>query len=208
MTKGFAACLSLAICIVSFGSAPAAADTTRHLGVHGGLFNPWIGNPGFSVAAQFGVSMGERSSIGGEFEYRDFEGELFNIKEIDSRAFNFRAIYRYDVLVDHRVTPYIGAGASLVVNTFDRDKIERTLEAEHPGTRVKVPVASVGAGIMGMLGAEVRIPGNEHLRLFAEGRLELSAQISPLKSSSDAIDDFGVDKLGGVSVTGGVRWAF
>jgi hypothetical protein len=188
--------------------APAQDDdfARNSLSAQGGLFDPAKGSSGTGIAVQYARKLGKRHHLGPEFEYRDFDGELFGISDIAFKTYHLRALYRVDILTDSIITPYVGIGLGVAINDFDDDKVEAGLAKKYGTPFVSVPSIGVGIGILGLAGVELRLPGLSMLSLFGEARYEYSAQFTQIKGVGD--EDLEVDNLGGLGVHGGLRFSF
>jgi len=203
----------VATIILSTATITSSAKAADTISFQGGLFSPWDGDPGTSAAFQYAHRLGGRHYIGFELEYREFEGEILGTKDMDLRTYQIRAIYRVDLIVDSIVTPYVGVGLGIGINTFDGNDVERALELRNPGTLYSAPSVGAGIGVLALVGLDVGIPGVEWVSFFGEARFGYSAQFSAIEETNTAggIDentDIEVDNLGGISAHGGVRFHF
>ena len=196
----------LAVLIFVCLSSTAFAENRNHIGAGGGLFSPSKGDSGTSFAFQYAHKLGTRHYIGAEFEYRKFDGELFNVENLALKTYNIRAIYRIDTVVNSLFTPYFGIGLGFGINTFDTDKVEAALEARFPGASASVPSVGGGIGIQAVVGLDVTIPSTPALSVYGEARLGYVAQFSQIQGVGD--EELKVENLGGVTLHGGLRLSF
>jgi hypothetical protein len=190
--RALASC-SLLLC---FGLPAAAAG---HLSIQGGAFAPWQGDVGFSTTIQLlGANRSGRSRWGGEFEYRNFDSKIAGVAHVGVESYVMRGMWQYHFRPDAAVTPYIGLGFGLSINSVNADKVDLGNGRDVRG--------STGAGLDGLflLGLQFALPGAEYVSLFGEGRVGLAFDATGENGDTDVI----VENLGGASGSVGLRFRF
>ncbi len=165
----------------------------------GGIFYPFQGKSGFNGVIQAAGKISSQERLGVELEFRKYETELFNAKNIDTKSYIVRGIGQY-FFRPHGISPYIGLGINFAVNTFDEDEIER----KRSSVNVKHGWG-FGYGIMGLLGVEVPVGGG--LAFFGEGRVSGDFQLTRYKKRSGK-NKLRVENLSGLTGMGGIRMRF
>jgi len=165
----------------------------------GGIFYPFQGKSGFNGVVQAAGKISPQERLGVELEFRKYETELFNAKDIDTQSYFVRGIGQY-FFRPHGISPYVGLGINLAVNVFDEDEIEK----KRPSVNVKRGWG-FGYGIMGLLGIEV--PMGQQLAFFAEGRVSGDFQLTNYESRSGK-DKLTIESLSGLTGMGGIRMRF
>jgi hypothetical protein len=179
-------------------AAPTPAEARLVLGTGAGFFEPWDGSGDFSVMGQILASIGkqEKLRLGGEFEYHQFDTELFGAKNVDMKTFGLRGIIQYFPLPEWTVQPYFGVGIGTEVQWVDSDEVE-----EQQGDDITPEVGS-GLSLLGLFGAE--LPLGHHVSFFAEGRVGYSMLLI-VRKDNDSVDH---EVTGGVHGLGGIRIRF
>jgi len=178
-------------------AGPAVAN--GYVSAQVGGFAPWHGNAGVMTSIQvMGSNASGRSRWGGEFEYRGYERTVLGVNDVDAGSYVLRGMWQYHFRPDAVVTPYLGLGVGITINTVDADKVDDALGHDARD--------SVGAGLDGvfLLGVAYNIPGADYLSVFAEGRVGLAFDAAGEGSSNDV--DF--DNVGGASGSAGLRFRF
>ena len=165
----------------------------------GGIFYPFKGKSGFNGVVQAAGKIYPQERLGVELEYRNYETELLNAKDIDTQSYIVRGIGQY-YFRPHGISPYVGLGINLAVNVFDEDEIEK----RRPSVNVKRGWG-FGYGIMGLLGVEV--PMGQQLAFFAEGRVSGDFQLTHYEKRSGK-DKLTIESLSGLTGMGGIRMRF
>ena len=165
----------------------------------GGIFYPFQGKSGFNGVVQAAGNISSQERLGVELEFRKYETELFNVKNIDTRSYIIRGIGQY-YFRPHGISPYIGLGINFALNVFDEDEIEK----KRSSINVKRGWG-FGFGIMGLLGVEV--PMGQQLAFFAEGRVSGDSQLSNYKNRSGK-NKIRLESLSGLTGMGGIRMRF
>ena len=165
----------------------------------GGIFYPFQGKSGFNGIIQASGQISSKERMALELEFRKYETELFNAKNIDTKSFIIRGMGQYFFFPD-TISPYVGLGINLAVNVFDEDEIER----KRPSVKV-LQGWGFGYGILGLLGIEVPIGGG--VALFGEGRVSGDFQVSRYKKRSGG-NRIRVESLSGLTGMGGIRMQF
>jgi hypothetical protein len=176
-------------------AGPAAAQFTMSAGA--GYFQPWHGDGGGDFRGSLGATFGreKRFRLSGEFSYREFETELFNVDDVEVESYRLALVFHYRLMPDAVIQPYLGVRYGIAVNLIDDEAIERG----RPGN-VAVDGIGSGIGIGGIVGLE--IPIGPHLFLFSEANL--GAEIQLVEDD----DDLEVEEIGGVSGLAGLRLVF
>ncbi len=165
----------------------------------GGIFYPFQGQSGFNAFIQAMGEISPQERLGLEFEFRKYETEFFNAKNIDTESYILRLIGQY-YFFPGGISPYVGLGLNLAINDFDGDEVER----KRPSVDVKTGWG-VGYGIMGLMGVE--IPIVQQLALFAEGRVSGDFQVTFYENRSGK-DKANFESLSGLTGMGGIRMRF
>jgi len=168
------------------------------LGGAGGIFSPFDGKAGFSGLGQLMRQVSPKIRLGGEFEFRDYKAEVFKVNNVDTQSFILRGIGLF-FLRPEGVSPYIGAGLGLSVNSFDENQVEK----KRPSFKVKTDLG-VGFGVLALAGVEV--PVGDRLAFFAEGRVSADFQVT--KTDKSGGDDTDIENIGGITGLGGIRLRF
>lgn len=174
-------------------------STTVVLSGGGGIFSPFQGQSGGSGVIQALGILSPQERIGVELEYRNYETELFNTKDIDTQAYILRGIGQY-FFRSHGISPYMGLGINLTLNVFDESEIEK----KRPSINVKGD-KGIGYGVMGLLGVEV--PMGQRVSIFAEGRVSADFQLTRYKNESGK-NKIDVENLSGLTGLAGIRLHF
>ena len=164
----------------------------------GGIFEPFNGKTGFSGLVQAMIAISPRVRLGGELEFRDYETELFNVKDVGIQTFHFRGLGMF-FFRPEGISPYIGGGFGFSVNSIDDNKIERN----RPGIMVKSDIG-LGFGVMGLVGLDV--PIGTRVALFAEGRANADFQVTETEGPGSSNTE--IENIGGLSGLGGIRFRF
>ncbi len=207
--------LTIASTLLFVLTSPGLAYAQNTFSIQGGSFSPWRGEPGSSAIFQYTHQLGRGHHLGTEFEYRKFKGEVADIKNVDLEQFLFRIFYRVDLVLDSRVTPYLGFGFGAGSNEFNDNKVEQALNVRNPGARYRL-VSHALVDMLGLVGIDVVIPRAEWASLFGEARFNYTAQFTNFDDLNDTSDwlnpnrtDKGAyDNAGGVSAQVGVRLRF
>lgn len=165
----------------------------------GGIFYPFKGQSGVSGVIQAMGILSPQERMGVELEYRNYETELFNTKDIDTQSYILRGIGQY-FFRSHGISPYVGLGVNIALNVFDETEIEK----KRPSINVKGD-KGIGYGVMGLLGVEV--PMGQHVALFAEGRVSADFQVTRYKNESGK-NKIDIENLSGLTGIGGIRLRF
>ncbi|MEZ4215874.1 MAG: hypothetical protein R3E88_05300 [Myxococcota bacterium] len=185
-------------------------EWSTHLGLGGGFFAPWQGDAKHQEQLEvMAVSPSGHFRIGGEFVFREFETRMFDVDDVDVDAYQLNLVMHW-VFIPGHFTPYVGGGLGLHANDVSKVDIERG----NPALDVRDDLG-LGYGIFGVLGLE--LPIDEHLAIFAEGRLALSYQVTGIDEDdsdtytdyyNDGVDDVDAEDTGGASAVFGLRFTF
>jgi hypothetical protein len=165
----------------------------------GGIFYPFQGKSGFNAVVQAAGKISPQERLGVELEFRKYEAEFFNAKNIDTKSYILRGIGQY-YFFPEGISPYVGLGINLAVNDFDGNEVER----KRPSVDIKTGWG-FGYGIMGLLGVEA--PVGQQLALFVEGRVSGDFQITIYEKRSGK-DTLNFESLSGLTGMGGIRMRF
>lgn len=165
----------------------------------GGIFYPFKGKSGFNGVVQAAGKISPQERLGVELEYRNYETELFNAKDIDTQSYILRGIGQY-YFRPQGISPYVGLGINFAVNVFDEDEIER----KRSSVNIKQGWG-FGYGIMALLGVEVPVGGG--LAFFGEGRVSGDFQLTRYKSRSGK-NKLSIESFSGLTGMGGIRMRF
>ena len=108
---------------------PSIGVAQNLIGVGGGVFSPWKGSEGVNVNLHFLRETSERWRLGGEINYRQFDGKIFDVEGIRFDTVTLGGLTHY-VISDGEVRPYVGGLFSLDLNFLDEDEVRR----KKPGT--------------------------------------------------------------------------
>lgn len=164
----------------------------------GGIFYPFQGKSGFNAVVQAAGNVSPQERLGVELEFRKYETELFNAKNIDTKSYIVRGIGQY-YFRPHGISPYVGLGINFAINIFDEDEIEK----KRSSVNVKRGWG-FGYGIMGLLGVEVPIG---QVAFFAEGRVSGDFQFTQFEKRSGK-KKLSIQSLSGLTGMGGIRMRF
>lgn len=164
----------------------------------GGIFYPFQGKSGFNALVQAAGNISPQERLGVELEYRKYETELLNAKDIDTQSFIVRGFGQY-YFRPQGISPYFGLGINFAVNVFDGDEIEK----KRSSVNIKRSWG-LGAGIMGLLGVEAPIGP---LAFFAEGRVSGDFQVMQYEKRSGK-NKITLENLSGLTGMGGIRMRF
>ena len=164
----------------------------------GGIFYPFQGKSGFNAVVQAAGNVSPQERLGVELEFRKYETELFNAKNIDTKSYIVRGIGQY-YFRPHGISPYVGLGINFAINIFDEDEIEK----KRSSVNVKRGWG-FGYGIMGLLGVEVPIG---QVAFFAEGRVGGDFQFTQFEKRSGK-KKLSIQSLSGLTGMGGIRMRF
>ena len=108
MTRSFhAAALTLGLALL----APATSLAEGHMSLQGGVFAPFKGDPGYSIALQMlGSNQTGKSRFGAEFEYREYKSKIAGVLRVDVDQYLLRGMWQYHFQPDALFTPYVGLG--------------------------------------------------------------------------------------------------
>lgn len=165
----------------------------------GGIFYPFQGKSGFNGVVQAAGKISPQERLGVELEFRKYDTELFNAKNIDTKSYIVRGIGQY-YFRPHGISPYVGLGINLAVNVFDEDEIEK----KRSSINVKRGWG-FGYGIMALLGVEVPVGGG--VAFFGEGRVSGDFQLTNYKNGSGK-EKLSLESLSGLTGMGGIRMRF
>ncbi len=188
------------VLIGGFGNnveAKAGEDDSVLISGGGGIFYPFKGKSGFNAVVQAAGKITPQERMGVELEYRQYETELFNAKDIDTQSYIFR-IFGHYLFPLRGITPYLGIGLNMAVNVFDKKEIER----KRPSVNVKRGWG-FGYGIMGLAGVEVPVG---RVIFFGEGRVSGDFQLSNYKKSGK--NKIRIENFSGLTGMGGIRVRF
>ena len=188
------------VLIGGFGNnveAKAGEDDSVLISGGGGIFYPFKGKSGFNAVVQAAGKITPQERMGVELEYRQYETELFNAKDIDTQSYIFR-IFGHYLFPLRGITPYLGIGLNMAVNVFDKKEIER----KRPSVNVKRGWG-FGYGIMGLVGVEVPVG---RMIFFGEGRVSGDFQLSNYKKSGK--NKIRIENFSGLTGMGGIRVRF
>ena len=90
----------------------------------GGIFYPFQGRSGFNALVQVMGIVSPQERFGVELEFRKYETEFFNAKNIDTQSYIVRGIGQY-FFRPQGISPYVGLGLNLAINDFDGNEVER-----------------------------------------------------------------------------------
>jgi len=169
------------------------------LSAGGGIFYPFQGKSGYNAVVQAAGKISPHERLGVELEFRKYETEFFNAKNIDTKSYILRGIGQY-YFFPEGISPYVGLGINFAVNDFDGDEVER----KRPSIDIKTGWG-FGYGIMGLLGVEA--PVGQQLALFVEGRVSGDFQITIYEKRSGK-DTYNFESLSGLTGMGGIRMRF
>jgi hypothetical protein len=164
----------------------------------GGIFYPFKGKSGFNAVVQAAGKISAQERLGVELEFRKYETELFNAKNINTKSYIVRGIGQY-YFRPQGISPYVGFGINFAINIFDEDEIEK----KRSSVNIKRGWG-FGYGIMGLLGVEVPIG---QLAFFAEGRVSGDLQFAQFEKRSGK-KKFRIESLSGLTGMGGIRMRF
>jgi hypothetical protein len=189
---------ALASCslLMCFGLPAAAAG---YLSIQGGAFAPWQGDVGFSTTIQLlGSNRSGKSRWGGEFEYRNFDSKISGVTNVEVESYAIRGMWQYHFRPDAAVTPYLGVGLGLLINSVDADKVDLGNGRDVRG--------STGAGLdaLFLIGLEWTPPGADYVSLFGEGRVGLGFDATGDNQNANVI----TENMGGASGNLGLRFRF
>lgn len=159
---------------------------------------PWSSSAdqGSSFVGQLlGGGFGDRLRLGGEFEYRRYEIELFDLEGVGVQSYDVRAVLQAVPFPDG-ISPYGGIGIGLQIVDLSDDRIDDALR----GAGVDVDTVGFAAGGIGFLGLQG--PLGDHVSLFIEGRASLAFDADENLDALDASD------LGAVTGMAGIRVRF
>ncbi len=173
------------------------ADESVYISGGGGIFFPFQGKSGFNAVVQAAGKISPRERMGMELEYRQYETELFNAKDIDTQSYIFR-IFGHYLFPLGGITPYVGLGLNMAVNVFDKKEIEKKRSSVNIKRRW-----GFGYGLMGLAGVEVPVG---RVAFFAEGRVSGDYQLTDYKKSGKR--KLGIESFSGLTGMGGLRVRF
>jgi hypothetical protein len=177
--------------------AAGPASANGYLSAQVGGFVPWQGDAGVMTSFQLlGSGASGRSRWGGEFEYRDFDTKIQGVRDVGVSSYVLHAMWQYHFRPEAVVTPYIGLGLGLVIDSVDDNKVNNAL-----GDNAR---DQIGVGLDGvfLFGVSVNIPGADYMSVFAEGRAGLAFD------ASDGGNNVEVEDVGGASGSAGLRFRF
>lgn len=173
------------------------AAASWEVGGGAGIFIPWEGSSGLTVAGQLAFVDDDRPAwrVGAEFLYRDFDTTVFGVSGVSTQTYSLGAFAHYRIVRDFPVVPYVGADARASVNVIDSFRVASK-------TAGLVAISDVGGGIGfdGIFGLEV--PLADRLIVFAEGRVGYDLQLTDTNGSLDT------ENFGGMTGLGGIRLVF
>ena len=184
--------------------APALEQERRagvplHLSIGSGVFSPWDGDSGYNVSGTLHAGLGsDRFWVGGEFEYRHFEGRIKQNFRPDYNSFVLRFNFQYHPFPKAVVSPYMGIAVGVVLNKVDDNHQSGGVNA---GDRVRSDVSG-GFSMVGLAGLEIPLV-RERVQVFAEGRLGNTSDLWKRKGGN-----YQMDQIGGVTGMGGLRFSF
>ena len=169
--------------VTMLGILGASDSQAGEFGLAGGLFSPWIGDPGWNFSAQILDSdPGGRLRWGGELEYRDYRSNFTleggalpadqTVKDIDVKDVLVNALLHYR-LFPEGWTPYVGLGLGLGVNIIDKNAIEEQVELFRS---FKINKVGFLLGTLAVIGLEA--PIGTHFSWYTEARGNIYARIS------------------------------
>ncbi len=165
----------------------------------GGVFAPFKGNTGSTGILQFMFLKDDQMRVGGEIEYRDFEGEILDVDDVEIQSLFVRGLVKY-YLKPAGVSPYIGAGFGVSFNTIDSKRVQQ----QRPGIII---TSNTGQGIGVVALAGVEVPLSDPVSFFIEGRFIADFQMVEL-DTGPGDDDIEFENLGGVSALAGLLLRF
>lgn len=165
----------------------------------GGIFYPFQGTSGFNAVIQAAGKISPTERLGVELEFRKYETEFFNAKNIDTRSYILRGIGQY-FFRPQGISPYVGLGLNIAINDFDGNEVER----KEPSVDIKTGWG-FGYGILALAGVEV--PMTQQLAFFAEGRVSGDFQVTFFEKRSGK-DKVNFESLSGLTGMGGIRMRF
>lgn len=164
----------------------------------GGIFYPFQGRSGFNALVQVMGIVSPQERFGVELEFRKYETEFFNAKNIDTQSYIVRGIGQY-FFRSQGISPYVGLGLNLAVNDFDGNEVER----KEPSVDIKTGWG-IGYGVTGIVGVEVPVGD---IAFFGEGRVSGDFQVTIYeKRSGNKKVNF--ESLSGFTGMGGIRMRF
>jgi len=164
----------------------------------GGIFYPFQGRSGFNALVQVMGIVSPQERFGVELEFRKYETEFFNAKNIDTKSYIVRGIGQY-FFRSHGISPYVGLGLNLAVNDFDGNEVER----KEPSVDVKTGWG-IGYGVTGLVGIEVPVGD---IAFFGEGRVSGDFQVTIYEKRSGK-NKVNFESLSGFTGMGGIRMRF
>jgi hypothetical protein len=179
--------------------AAAPAGAVGYLSMQAGVFDPWQGDAGYSLALQLlGAKASGKSRFGGEFEYRNFDSDIVDVPKVRVESFIFRGLWQHHFAPDRFVSPYLGVGLGVAIDVVDDHKVDRARGIDTLG--------STSAGLDGvfLLGLQMAIPGTDSLSLYGEGRAGFGFAIYGRHDT----DRLRSENLGGISGSLGLRYRF
>ncbi len=165
----------------------------------GGIFYPFQGKAGFNGLIQAVGKISSHERLGVELEFRKYEAEFFNAKNIDTKSYIIRGIGQY-YFFPGGISPYVGLGLNIAINDFDGNEVER----KEPSVDIKTGWG-LGYGITGLLGVEA--PVSQQLALFVEGRVSGDFQLTIFENRSGK-NKVNFESLSGLTGMGGIRMRF
>jgi hypothetical protein len=179
------------------GTTPASA--AGFFSMQAGVFGPWQGDAGYSLAFQMlGGGASGRARFGAEFEYRNFDTHILGVSDVNLDAYAIRAIWQQHFIPDRLVSPYIGLSFGMTFTNIDDNRVDDVLGFDARGES--------GTGVEGqfLFGIDGKIPDSEFLSLFAEARVGFGYELNRLNNRSRIESE----NIGGIEGMTGVRFRF
>ncbi|MDH3520313.1 MAG: hypothetical protein OEM49_07635, partial [Myxococcales bacterium] len=155
---------SIGVAAALLAAVPAAA--AGYMAMQGGVFGPWQGDVGYTLALQMlGSNAGGKSRWGGEFEYRNFDSSIVDVPGVEVESYIFRGMWQHHFAPDRVVSPYLGLGLGIAIDVVDDHKVDRARGVD--------TIGSTSAGLDGifLFGVQAAIPGTDYLSVYGEGRV-------------------------------------
>ena len=197
----------IAVVVTSAQSAravePQAAQVAhRFISLTAGPYVPYRGEPGMSFGIRVGHGVGDRTRLGGEFEFRDYEGRILGVDDVRTRSYSGRLVLEFQLYPDAVFNPYIGLGAGFSFLNLKADNAEFWL----PGSD---PTRSHAGGLEGIvvLGFRGKIPRASALSIVGELRFSNMITGSRVQFEDDN-KGWRTRYAGGVSLHAALQFAF
>ena len=179
-------------------SASAQSGFSSIISTRVGAFQPWRGDPGVEIAASVISDLRRVGKpnlrLGAELGYREFQGEIFNVSDVDVRSYRIGLLFQSVFFREFFAQPYVGVKLGFGFNDIDEDAIE--------DERPELDVGSMGTAFALTATAGFEIPIGPRFMLFAEANASGELQVTGERDGEE------VDQVGGVGGQLGVRMIF